>query len=198
MRHGALVVLGDEQAALRLAMKVAVHLRDEVRLWREELRFLEGLRLGEVHLQARAPEAPCRRVIHTRHLLRRVVGAEREAEAGGANLIVEEPVRARAHALEAGGTAPAKRHGGARQGAWQLGVVRARKGERGNVSGTRVAVGRGRRAAFVARALRRTEVLLPKLAQPQRARPNIPRARFFLAPAGGRYRARAHPKNQLF
>jgi hypothetical protein len=34
-------VLGDEQAALRLAMKVPVLLRDEVRLWREELRFLE-------------------------------------------------------------------------------------------------------------------------------------------------------------
>jgi hypothetical protein len=94
-------------------MQVAVLLRDEVRLWREELRLLERLCLGEVHLAARAPEAPCRRVVRARRLLRRVEGAEREAEAGGANLGVEEPVRARAHAREAGGAAPARRHGGA-------------------------------------------------------------------------------------
>jgi hypothetical protein len=51
----------------------------------------------------------------------------------------------------------------------------------------RVAVGHGRRAAFVARAPRRAEVLPPKLAQPQRA-PKDP-ARAFFSRAGGRYRA---------
>jgi hypothetical protein len=56
-------VLGDEQAALHLAMQVAVLLRDEMRLWRQELRLLEGLRLREVHLPERAPEAR-----HTRAL----------------------------------------------------------------------------------------------------------------------------------
>jgi hypothetical protein len=92
------------------------------------------------------------------------------------NLGVEEPVRARAHALEAGGTAPARRHGGARQGRV---AGRGRGRGEGNVPVTRVAVGRGRRAAFVARALRRAGVLPRKL----------PRTRFFPVPAGGGYRA---------
>jgi hypothetical protein len=53
-----------------------------------------------------------------------------------------------------------------------------------------VAVGRERRAAFIACVPWRAGVLPPKLAQPQRARRKIPRVPFFPAPVGGGYNAR--------
>jgi hypothetical protein len=71
-----------------------------------------------------------------------------------------------------------------------------RGGERSRCA--RVAVGRGRRTAFVARAPRRAGDLPPNLAQQQRVRLKIPRARFFPAPAGGRYRAARAQKSSYY
>jgi hypothetical protein len=65
------------------------------------------LHVGEIHVAAWASEAPGRRVVHARGQLRRVVHAEREPEAGGAELGVEGAARGRADATEAERTARA-------------------------------------------------------------------------------------------
>jgi hypothetical protein len=84
--HQLLVALGDGELALRLAVAVTILIVEEARRWREELDLLDRLHIRKVEVTMRAPEMPRSRVVRTRRQLRRVVRAEREAEAAGVKL----------------------------------------------------------------------------------------------------------------
>jgi hypothetical protein len=82
------------------------------RIGGEELYLHEGLHVREVEVATRALEAPCHRVLRARRQLRRVKGAEVEAESSDTELGVESPVGVRADAAEAQRTTTSQRHPG--------------------------------------------------------------------------------------
>jgi hypothetical protein len=100
--HQLLVVLGDGEPAIRLAVAVSILIVEEARRWREELGLLDRLHIRKVEVALRAPKTSRRRVVRARRQLRRVVRAEREAEAPGAKLGVVRAVGLRPDAMEAG------------------------------------------------------------------------------------------------
>lgn len=107
----ALVLLGDEEATLLGAMAAAFLLGDEARWWRELLRLLGGVHIVEVHRLPRPAEAPRRRVVHARGLVRRVERPEADALVAGADLRVEIARRVRADAdIAEGVPSAARRH----------------------------------------------------------------------------------------
>jgi hypothetical protein len=66
----------------------------------EKLLLLEGCLIGEVEDAPRTMESPGLRVVCVRGQLRRVIGAECEAETAAAELGVEGPVGGRADGAE--------------------------------------------------------------------------------------------------
>jgi hypothetical protein len=73
--------LGDGEQALLLAVAGTISVGEKGQQRREELRFLEGLDVREVHVMARAAEAPRRRIVRARRQFHRGVGAS-----GGAGI----------------------------------------------------------------------------------------------------------------
>jgi hypothetical protein len=90
--HQLLVALGDGELTLCLAVAVTILIVEDARRWREELGLLNRLHIWKVEVAPRAPETPRYRVVRARSQLRRVVCAEREAEAAGVELSVVRAV----------------------------------------------------------------------------------------------------------
>jgi hypothetical protein len=64
--HQLLVVLGNAEPALRLAVAVTILIVEEARRWREELGLLEQLHVQKVEVAPRAPESPHDRNVSAR------------------------------------------------------------------------------------------------------------------------------------
>jgi hypothetical protein len=108
--HQALIVLGDGELALLLAVAGTMGVGEDGRRRHKKFRFLERLDVQEVYAMARATEVPHRHVLRARRQFCRGVGAEGEPVATGAKLCVECTIRARPDASETGPSAAVRRH----------------------------------------------------------------------------------------
>ena len=70
LRHGSLVLLGDEEAAAAPSVVGTVHVGDETRRRGDALRLLTREDVPEVHLRPGPVQAPRRRVVHAGRLVR--------------------------------------------------------------------------------------------------------------------------------
>ena len=113
LRHGSLVLLGDEEAALPPSVVGTVHVRDETRRRGDALRLLAREDVPEIHLGPGPLQAPRRRVVRAGSLMRRLEGAEAEPDVAGPYLGGVPAVGALADAAKAPSTPAARRYGGA-------------------------------------------------------------------------------------
>jgi hypothetical protein len=110
----ALVTLGDDEPALRLAVAATILVGDEAQRRARNSVSARDNTSGKL----RSPRGPRRRhatASYARHQLRRVEGAKGEAESDCTELSVESPVGARAYTAEAQQTMAAWRHSGEAQ-----------------------------------------------------------------------------------
>ena len=113
LRHGPLVLLGGEEAALPPSVLRTVLVRDKTRRRGDVLRLLARLDILEVHLLARPAQEARRCVVGACGLVQGPERTEAEPDVAGPNLGGVPAVGALADAAVAQRSSAARRHGGA-------------------------------------------------------------------------------------